>query len=169
MYEKYPDASDRNLEVRLINEKGFLPEGARQVIKSYRATMAFAKVGEQGYTGDSEGANADDALDLEDDDEGRDHRRDQRRREEASEVTFSWPLEDAEKVELVFIGNKGKKPSRRDLEALIDYLELVKKRTPLIDVDALTEIMGQAQGGNGVANSRSSSLRDRLRGLNRSL
>jgi hypothetical protein len=45
-------------------------------------------------------------------------------------VAYSWPLDDAEKVEVVFIGNTGKKPTRRDLEAVIDHLELIKKRTP---------------------------------------
>jgi len=33
-----------------------------------------------------------------------------------------------DKVEVSFVGNTGEKPTRRYLEAVIDYLELVKKR-----------------------------------------
>lgn len=123
--EKHPDASDRNLEVVLINEKGFIPEGARRVLKSYRATLDFAKIGAQGYT---EG----DEAEIEDDlagEQPENHSRDARRQGESETVTYSWPLDDGEKVEVKFIGTAGK-PTKRDLEAVIDYLELVRKRTP---------------------------------------
>jgi hypothetical protein len=56
--------------------------------------------------------------------------RDRERPAEAGSVTYSWPLDDAEKVEVTFVGNPGKKPTRRDLDALIETLEGIRKRTP---------------------------------------
>lgn len=116
--EKHGEASNSNLEVVLINEKGFIPDGARRVLRSYRATLDFAKIGAQGYT------EPDEAEDGTAADEGA---RDTHR-QEAGTVTYSWPLEDGEKVEVKFIGTIGK-PSRRDLEAVIDYLQLIHKRS----------------------------------------
>jgi hypothetical protein len=133
--EKSPEASDRNLEIQLTTSRGFSPDGARKAIKAYRDTIGFAKVGLEGYNGPNGEANAggdepeDEPIDeRQRADEGR--RRESQRHREAGSVTYSWPLEDADKVDVTFAGNPGKKPTRRDLEALIDYLELIKKRTP---------------------------------------
>jgi hypothetical protein len=136
--EQHPDASNEVLRISLIKERDFSEEGVRRLVKAYRDTLAFAKVGSEGYNG------AGDEADEEADDQANDQDRspsdaDRRRAEEArrrtrhpeaSSVTYSWPLEDADKVDVTFAGNPGKKPTRRDLEAVIDYLELVKKRTP---------------------------------------
>src|SRR5262249_25363683 len=134
IHEKYPNAEDRHLETRLINENEFSPDGARQVVKAYRATAAFARLDEAGYNESRDRAN-DPAADG--DDEGDDQPTDTERRRKKNlgddDVGYSWPLEDAEKVEVTFVGNPGKRPTRRDLEAVIDYLELVKKRTPQIE------------------------------------
>jgi hypothetical protein len=135
--EKYPEASDRNLELDLITAKHFQPDGARRVIKSYRDSLTFAKGGGQGYNnrGDEADGGAKPAAEESAGEErfGSDDRHDQSRRrdQERNVVPYSWPLEDAEKVEVTFVGNPGKRPTRRDLEALIEYLELIKKRTPL--------------------------------------
>jgi hypothetical protein len=129
----YPEASNRNLELDLITAKHFQPDGARRVIKAYRDSVAFAKAGAQGYNGSGSGANGH----GEDEDPpggeipGDRERRDRREQlPEATRVTYSWPLDDAEKVEVTFVGNPGKKPTRRDLDALIETLEGIRKRTP---------------------------------------
>ena len=49
-----------------------------------------------------------------------------RERHSESDVTYSWVLEDAEKIEVTFFGNTSKKPTQRDLEVVIDHLELLK-------------------------------------------
>jgi hypothetical protein len=136
IHEKYPSAEDRHLEARLINEQDFSPDGARQVIKAYRATAAFAKLDETGYDGAGGEANGEaeeprnqpPGTRRQDESERRDHP--PRRDLGANDVPYSWLLEDAEKVEVTFIGNPGKRPTRRDLEAVIEYLEVMKKRTP---------------------------------------
>lgn len=136
LYEKHPDASDTNLEVRLINDNGFTPEGARRVIKAYRETMAFAKPLPAGYNGPNGEANGESEVpSTEEHQEHKGRRGSGDGHEGASDVTYSWPLDDAEKVEVAFIGSPGKKPSQRDLEAVIDYLELVRKRTMESDND----------------------------------
>ncbi|HEY6241149.1 MAG TPA: hypothetical protein VIW78_09945 [Burkholderiales bacterium] len=140
--EKSPEASDRNLEIQLTTSRGFSPDGARKAIKAYRDTLRFAKVGFAGYNGSGGEANDNDDDYVEppdyavlraqqmpppEDRSGSAERRDSRNRDA---VTYSWPLEDADKVDVTFAGNPGKKPTRRDLDALIDYLELIRKRTP---------------------------------------
>ena len=49
-------------------------------------------------------------------------------------------FEDADKVEVSFVGNTGKKPTRRDLEAVIDYLQLIMKRTPEVEPSRLRDL-----------------------------
>jgi hypothetical protein len=132
--DKYPEASDRNLELDLITAKHFQPDGARRVIKSYRDSVEFAKAGARGYNGAEGGANGDD-READEAGGGPPKDREQRKRREqtleaSSTVTYSWPLDDAEKVEVTFVGNPGKKPTRRDLDALIETLEGIRKRTP---------------------------------------
>jgi hypothetical protein len=131
--EKNPEASDRNLEIDLITVKHFSPDGARRVIKSYRDTLAFANLGAGGYTGAGGEANGGDDLDVGDppDEESLgDKRRDRQQRPLEASLIYSWPLVDAEKVSVTFVGNPGKKPTRRDLDALIETLEGVRNRLP---------------------------------------
>lgn len=132
--KKSPETSDRNLEVQLTTQRGFSPDGARRVIKSYRDSLAFADPGGQGYDSAVSEAGSSDGIPVDetpDDGGARWEPPPQRvRRVESSDVMYSWPLEDADKVEVNFVGNVGKKSTRRDLEAVIDYLGLIKKRTP---------------------------------------
>jgi hypothetical protein len=133
--DKYPEASDRNLELDLITVKHFSPDGARRVIRSYRDTLRFAKAGAAGYNGpddeaDDEAENGKDKPSDADRRRAEDEAHRRQRHQETSSVTYSSPLEDAERLEVTFVGASGKKPTRRDLEAAIDYLELIKKRIP---------------------------------------
>lgn len=142
-FHQNPEASDRNLELDLITVKHFSPDGARRVIKSYRDTLAFAKLAVPGYN-DTYGEADDEAVDEDATLHAADHPTDAGgapslpKLREAS-VTYTWPLDDAEKVLVTFIGNPGRKPTRRDLDALIETLESIRKRTPQLPEEGRTD------------------------------
>jgi hypothetical protein len=134
--EAHPDASEDALRYHLVKERKFSEEGAARVIKAFRDAVSVAKLDDSSYSG----AKADTAGDAQGEenrkrgdssgDATRQQVRDRAKDAGANSVTYSWPLEDAERLEVVFVGSTGKRPTRRDLEAAIDYLELIKKRTP---------------------------------------
>lgn len=129
--DKYPEASDRNLFVTLTTGgRGFSPEGARRAIKAYRDTVAFANAGAPGYTEVENEADVEEPGENLDRGESGTPPKHDPPRTETNNVTYSCLLQDAERLEVTFVGTSGKKPTRRDVEGAIDYLELLKKRTP---------------------------------------
>jgi hypothetical protein len=49
LYEAMGNASDENLTHFLVNERKFSPDGARRLVRAYRATVEFAKLTEPSY------------------------------------------------------------------------------------------------------------------------
>jgi len=147
LQEALPDASEDALRFHLVKERKFSEEGATRVIKSFRETISVAKLGADSYTDRSPDGSGADRIEERPRRSGAPDETWQRMfapdppAARADSVTYSWPLEDAERLEVVFVGNTGKRPTRRDLEAAIDYLELIKKRTPMDTTRDLTSAL----------------------------
>jgi hypothetical protein len=121
--EDRTDASDDALNFYLVRDRKFSPDGAKRVIKSYRETLAFAKLDGMSYPGEDE---VNDPGDRSDDEEEPRHDPDgvlsAPPRPDFKYVTFSFSLPSGVKAEVSFSGRTP--PTKRDAQKLRQYLEL---------------------------------------------
>jgi hypothetical protein len=54
IWETMRDAGDGNLRHTLMRERGFSMEGATKVVKSFRGTVSFARLGKESYDGEAQ-------------------------------------------------------------------------------------------------------------------
>jgi len=127
------DASDDALRVHLIRDRGFSsPEAANRVIKSFRDTMAFAKLTPGSYNGEGDGAEIGDS-DFEEQEETAASDGSQKREIKKRQpprggqgVSYSWPLGNGNSVELVF----AVEPTRANIDILLAQLQIVRGIAP---------------------------------------
>ncbi len=118
LYETYAETADEALRFHLIKDRNFTDEGASKLIASFRSTLAFAKLGNEGY-------DEPDEQEEQQEEEREDANRRRKRREQDSEVqTYSWPLSGSLQAEVIL---SGRKPTADDLDMLRDYLDVAKR------------------------------------------
>lgn len=123
MFESLRDSSDETIAYRLQREKKFSEEGARRVIRTFRATMAFAKLDEERYD-DSTEADIDEVTPrpmLESiNPSARSTSTSTAIR--APDQQFSFPLPGVT-AQISFFGGK---PNKQAWETLIQYINIAK-------------------------------------------
>ncbi|MGO9934140.1 MAG: hypothetical protein ACLPV8_20315 [Steroidobacteraceae bacterium] len=138
--EERPDASDQALNFHLVRNLKFSVDGAKRVIKSYRETLAFAKLDTGSYTADevpSEGSEPPPvvgqaaATQKPQTVEGKGH------------MSFVFALPRGVSAEVIFHGSE---PTKRAVEKLRAYLDLFADDLPddVPPVDALPPVQKQA-------------------------
>jgi hypothetical protein len=136
LFESHRDASDVALRSYLINKLGFSEVGARQLVKAFRDTLAFAKL-DKPNSYPSQAMLAEDhtqATDYDDDDpttpryfqpQPAPSRIDTRNKQQPNtQQTYSWPLSPGVRGEVRIIGDE---PKPQHLRAIRSYLELAEK------------------------------------------
>ncbi|MGA9017885.1 MAG: hypothetical protein WB438_02985 [Candidatus Cybelea sp.] len=130
LYREYAQASEQTLRYHLIQDRSFSEEGAMKVIKTFRATLAFAKLDEPGYDGEKKATGV-----VEGEPPSRpDIPEDLRRRidplsgivvERVREIAkvYTYPLPDGSDAKVSF----ERRPTRETAQALIDQLTSQKK------------------------------------------
>jgi hypothetical protein len=124
IYESHRDASDDNLRAYLVHKSGFAEPGAKQVIKAFRDTVAFAKLDAAQYSSGEEPSNmpaqaSPNSPSFPTDDLGIKFPTAQK----PTVQLFSWPLAKGVTAEVRLTGDEIK-PAH--LERLRQYLDLAK-------------------------------------------
>lgn len=115
--QSHLNASDDAMRAHLINTLGFSDTGARTLIKSFRDTMGFAKLGDMEYP-PVQGEDMETALQV-----GKGEVRSATGTKALR--TFSWPLSAETTARLEIVGNE--ELTSAHIDALSQYLEVAKK------------------------------------------
>jgi hypothetical protein len=144
LYPEYAKASDNALRAHLIKERKFSDEGANRLIKSFRDTIAFAKLDGTSYPDSKGGSEIREKPPKPPGGAGlRVDQKPPSPREDG--VAYSWPLGDGNKVELAFSAE----PTQKQLDVMMAQLRIMRDVAP-----AMSDAQRQA-----LADSRASAQR----------
>jgi hypothetical protein len=121
LYEKFAESSDESIRYYLIRDKNFTHEGASRLIGAFRATLSFAKLGSEEYTG------ADGEDEVGDEEPPTDAPSTQNLRDAwkgAVVQKYAWALSRDLQAEVTLTGRQA---TPDDLDMLEDYLEVTKR------------------------------------------
>jgi hypothetical protein len=148
LYNSKRGASEEALQHYLVADRKFSPDGAKQVIGAYQATLEFAKLSEPSYNEDAEEESSVDHIEHRETAQGRRLASDQNSDRPAVE-SYRWPLSAGVTAEVTFRGNK---VTRRELQLLRRYLALAETaldgENPQLDHDTPVPAGSDDEMGN---------------------
>jgi hypothetical protein len=133
LYDGYRDASESNIRWYLMGQRKYSEDGAQRLIRSFQATLDFAKLTDQSYDPDDRGDDEENTQDSPDDglgwDDGRaDGSVDDPKgrhgtpRRDVPMQTYSWPLTAGLTAEIKLTGTV----TPQAIDMLKKYLELYR-------------------------------------------
>lgn len=130
-----PEASDEALNFYLVRDRRFSTDGAKRVIRSYRETLAFAKLDDLSYTPETEETPEEEPDQSQAGGSGGSAQRRPLFRRES--LSFNFALPRGVQAQVTF---EGERPTKRAVAKLRQYLQLFEDDLPDDQVSGLAPV-----------------------------